>query len=55
MLIMAVIYLVCSAMCALAMRFSQEQKREERELFQAAISSRAADSNVAVVADAATP
>jgi NNP family nitrate/nitrite transporter-like MFS transporter len=42
----------CSALCALAVRFSQEQKREERELFDAAVSHRAADGASPPVADA---
>jgi NNP family nitrate/nitrite transporter-like MFS transporter len=44
-----------SALCALAVRFSQEQKREERELFNAAVSRRSADVVSEPAADAATP
>jgi NNP family nitrate/nitrite transporter-like MFS transporter len=45
------VIVACSALCALAVRFSQEQKREERELFDAAVSHRSADVSSPPVAD----
>lgn len=48
------VIVACSALCALAVRFSQEQKREERELFDAAVSDRTAEGASPRVADAAT-
>jgi hypothetical protein len=38
----------------LAVRFTQEQQSEERQLFNAALSQRAEDEAAVVVADAAT-
>ena len=40
------IIVTCSALCALAVRFSQEQQREERELFNAAVARHAAEADV---------
>jgi NNP family nitrate/nitrite transporter-like MFS transporter len=41
----------CSAICALAVRFTQEQQREERELFNAAVAGRPAEARSAPVAE----
>lgn len=49
------VIVTCSGLCALAVRFSQEQKHEERELFKAALTQRASDSDSEPVADPATP
>lgn len=46
---------LASAACALAVRFSAEQQREERRLYEEASNARAADSGELAVADAATP
>lgn len=45
----------CSAICALAVRFSQEQKLEERQSFHAALSKNSPADSPGAVADPATP
>lgn len=46
---------IASALCALAVRFTAEQKREERRLYEDALNARLAESGGLAVADAATP
>ncbi|HEU4653656.1 MAG TPA: hypothetical protein VFS47_06695, partial [Steroidobacteraceae bacterium] len=46
---------VATAVCALAVRFTGEQKREERRLYEEALNARAAAAGSLAVADAATP
>ena len=46
---------VASALCALAVRFTHEQKLEERRLYSDALAARASNASDEAIADAALP